>query len=395
MECKVIRQCPICGWDKGKIIRRIQMVRYKIPISTEYNIVKCLNCGFCYADVEENQQQYNLYYKNYNMYSASTKLKETIISQMCEVRYEVFEKYVAKDSKILDIGCGDGTFLRYLKDRGYSNIYGIDPSEKSIYCLKEKGIDGEVGNIFDEVSEKLRNKYDVVTCTAVLEHINDLKSAMAQIDLYLQPQDGKIFIEVPAVEGFKDNIFPVANYFNHEHINYFSINSLDNLLLKNGYKRISEKEEVYKIIIENETKNELSLCAMYKKSKIPAYILPDNVSELSIEEYFYRIDNRSNDTKKYVSNIICLENKIVIWGTGSFTLQILKEIPELQNHIVYFVDNNELKQGKELEGKMIYSPQQLLIDRNYFILICSMMNSNEIVEQIKKMNLKNKYYIVE
>ena len=88
-----------------------------IPIDTEYDVVKCENCGFCYADVSSQQNQYNLYYQNSNIYSVSASLKENIISQICKVRYEVFEKYVEKNARILDIGCGDGAFLRYLKER--------------------------------------------------------------------------------------------------------------------------------------------------------------------------------------------------------------------------------------------------------------------------------------
>lgn len=390
------RPCPICGFQKGRILKKIEMIKLNnIPIDTEYDVVKCEKCGFCYADVSSKQNQYDLYYKNSNIYSVSASLKENIISQMCKVRYEVFEKYVEKDSRILDIGCGDGAFLRYLKERGYNNIYGIDPSGESIRCLAENGISGEIGNIFGEVPYKLKNQYDVVTCTAVLEHICELKLALAQMELYLSQSRAKIFIEVPAVEGFEENIFPVANYFNQEHINYFSIVSLDNLFITNGYKRISKKEEAYKTIKENETQKELSLCVMYQRTEEKCNIVRDTISDKSIKNYFDIIHVKNNNMYNKLKEIAILHEKIVVWGTGSFTLQMLKEIPELESHIAYFVDNNELKQGKKIEDIMVYSPQHLLHDNNCsFILICSMMNGRDIADQISTMNLKNQYYIV-
>ena len=390
------RTCPICGFRSGKILRKIEMIKLNnIPIDTEYDVVKCENCGFCYADVSSQQNQYNLYYQNSNIYSVSASLKENIISQICKVRYEVFEKYVEKNARILDIGCGDGAFLRYLKERGYSNIYGIDPSRESIRCLEENGISGESGNIFGDVPNRLRNQYDVVTCTAVMEHIYELKSALSQMSLYLSQPRGRIFIEVPAVEGFEKNIFPVANYFNQEHINYFSIVSLDNLFVENGYKRVSKKKEAYKTITENENQKELSLCVLYQRTGEKGNIVQDTISENSIKNYFKIIDAKNNDMHNKIKEIVALHEEIVVWGTGSYTLQMLKEIPELKRHIAYFVDNNELKQGKKIEDIMVYSPQNLLHDnKRSFILICSMMNGRDIADQISAMKLKNQYYIV-
>lgn len=391
------RLCPICGYNSGKILRKIKMIKlHNISIDTEYEVVSCGNCGFCYADVVGNQSQYNLYYQKCNNYSVSTRLKEKIISQSCAIRYEMIEKYVEKEEKLLDIGCGDGTFLQYLKEKGYNNIYGIDPSKESIACLKEKNIQGQVGNIFEKVSPKLKNQFDIVVCTAVLEHIYDLKVALQQLDLYLAYPTGKIFIEVPAVEGFQKNIFPIANYFNQEHINYFSMVSLDNLFVENGYNRISRKEEAYKTITENGTKEELSLCAMYQKKEEKSKFVVDIISGESIKNYFQIVDGKDDNSYEKIKKILTLHDKIVIWGTGSYTLQLLREIPELEEHIAYFVDNNKLKQGKKIGNQMVYSPQQLLCeDECYFILICSMMNGKEIEEQINTMNLTNQYYIIE
>ncbi len=45
---------------------------------------------------------------------------------------EIFSKYVDKNMKILDVGCGYGRTLKELYDNGYRNLIGIDFSSKMI-----------------------------------------------------------------------------------------------------------------------------------------------------------------------------------------------------------------------------------------------------------------------
>lgn len=74
----------------------------------------------------------------------------------------------------------------------------------------------------------------------------------------------------------------------------------------------------------------------------------------------------------------------------------MAKFPELQKDIVFFIDNNEMKQGLELENRKICPPSVLLdMKENYPILICSMMNSEDIVKQIEQMKIQNQYYVLE
>lgn len=50
-----------------------------------------------------------------------------------------YRKFLPSDKniKILDIGCGTGQFLYYLKEKGYKNYYGIDISKQQVeFCKK-------------------------------------------------------------------------------------------------------------------------------------------------------------------------------------------------------------------------------------------------------------------
>lgn len=79
----------------------------------------------------------------------------------------------SRDIKILDIGCGMGLLAETLKNRGFEHVDGIDwlsesKVEKRKFLNKYTEIDlNQEKNIY----QKLNNKYDLVVCSDVLEHL--------------------------------------------------------------------------------------------------------------------------------------------------------------------------------------------------------------------------------
>jgi SAM-dependent methyltransferase len=103
-----------------------------------------------------------------------------------------------QDARILDVGTSTGTNLRMLRDAGYTNVLGLDPSEESIRWTAAKGlpevIKGDVCDLpFDTGS------FDMVLATDVLEHVDDDARAVAEIARTLKP-GGHVLITVPSFE---------------------------------------------------------------------------------------------------------------------------------------------------------------------------------------------------
>ena len=160
------RKCPICGNKKAKILSNISMcLQEGNPLPSTYNVVSCLECGFTYADVNATQKEYDYYYSNYNVYTENNSLKRDFRDEEYQYAYELIISRVGLNAKILDIGCGSGDFLEYLKNKGFKDLCGMDPSESSIGMLEKKGMKGIWGRISDPVSEKEWGKYDVVVST--------------------------------------------------------------------------------------------------------------------------------------------------------------------------------------------------------------------------------------
>lgn len=76
-----------------------------------------------------------------------------------------------KNAPILDVGCGTGHFLYYLKKRGYNNFLGIDLSPDNInFCKKNISPHVELTDAFDYLLGK-NLFYRVIIANALLEHI--------------------------------------------------------------------------------------------------------------------------------------------------------------------------------------------------------------------------------
>ena len=72
-------------------------------------------------------------------------------------------------TRILDVGCGSGSMLAGLQEAGYTNIYGLEQSKYRV-MLSEKRFPGRIfGGGY--ASHEPRQKYDVIYCNHVLEHI--------------------------------------------------------------------------------------------------------------------------------------------------------------------------------------------------------------------------------
>jgi len=78
---------------------------------------------------------------------------------------------VDRDAPIIDIGCGAGHFLYYLKKKGYSNFLGIDISAGQVeFCRNNISPNVELADAFEFLTNKI-NVYGVISANDVLEHI--------------------------------------------------------------------------------------------------------------------------------------------------------------------------------------------------------------------------------
>jgi SAM-dependent methyltransferase len=109
-------------------------------------------------------------------------------------------KNAPKNSKILDIGCSSGIFLKDLEAQGFNmqNLYGIDISGNAVKNCHKNGIQNAF--VMDAQHITLEQKFDIIVASDCLEHLEDEKKALENWKNLLAP-GGKMYVFVPAFQS--------------------------------------------------------------------------------------------------------------------------------------------------------------------------------------------------
>lgn len=129
-------------------------------------------------------------------------------------------------ARILEIGCGNGMFLKQLKSLGLDyelhgcdlNIGALNRAESDIATLY-------VYDIFEQV-EALKDKFDAIFLMDVIEHIDADSKFLSSAMFHLRP-GGRIYINVPAHQWLFSKYDTVAG-----HQRRYSRKSLGELIAK-------------------------------------------------------------------------------------------------------------------------------------------------------------------
>jgi 2-polyprenyl-3-methyl-5-hydroxy-6-metoxy-1,4-benzoquinol methylase len=186
----------------------------------------------------------NKYYPKY--YSARASGIVEVTDEYKGEMYKIFRDRARpisafkKDGRILDVGCGDGYFLKYMKDNGWET-YGVEPGEVASKYAK----DVLKVNVFNgELKEaSYPNKYfDVITLFEVLEHLHDPSANLSEIGRVLK-EDGLLITTVPNFAGFSYKIFKERRVAIDapRHLYHFSQKTLGKILEKMEFKVLKIK----------------------------------------------------------------------------------------------------------------------------------------------------------
>tara|TARA_Y100000022_G_scaffold124689_1_gene108011 strand:- start:320 stop:985 length:666 start_codon:yes stop_codon:yes gene_type:complete len=127
-----------------------------------------------------------------------------------------FDSKISKDSKLIDLGCGDGSFLKALK-------------RNQIQC---KGYDYDEVNLENEEIPEDSNSCDFITCNSVIEHLTDSTNLLEESYRVLKP-NGKLIIITP------NFFYDYKNFYDDPtHVNPFTVMKLDRVLKMSGFKNI-------------------------------------------------------------------------------------------------------------------------------------------------------------
>ncbi len=115
-----------------------------------------------------------------------------------DLAFKTFSRCVVdKSASILDVGCGNGGFVRELYRLGYTGVIGIDPN-----CQKEERCPQIlIRDIFD-----MDGCFDFVTFHHSFEHMANPKQVLIKVQSLLS-QGGLMLIRLPSIDSYSFSHF--------------------------------------------------------------------------------------------------------------------------------------------------------------------------------------------
>ena len=220
--------CALCGQDGAPPILQGRDIRRGVP--GEFRVVRCKNCGLAYIDPRPTRETIGRYYPpDYSYHRPGPpSLPESIY-------YRLFRSApVPPGSRLLDVGCGGGGYLFFLRDRGY-RVVGVEPNAEVVRALREQSDlevhEGELLDVdFPDAS------FDAITFWQVLEHTHQPLEVLREAHRMLRP-GGHVVVALPNFESLARRIFG-ANWHHIDipgHLYQFGPRPLTKLMEKSGF----------------------------------------------------------------------------------------------------------------------------------------------------------------
>ncbi len=148
------------------------------------------------------------------------------------------KEYLPKSPKVLEVGCGNGFFIKALIDKRFTkNVFGIEPS-KVMVSQADFSIKNKIKlNVFKQ-NLYSRNSFDLICCFHTLDHMVDPNEFIKGAQSLLK-KNGYIVIVVHDTEGLSVKLFGERSaIFDIEHIYLFNKKTLKKIFKHNSFKVI-------------------------------------------------------------------------------------------------------------------------------------------------------------
>lgn len=122
------------------------------------------------------QPAYNLERMDYDQYwreqiKLISKIEERY-GPLIKDRFAIIAQHINPSSRVLDVGCGDGSLLSYLKTKRRIIELGIDISQVAVEYAATRGLEVRVQSL-DDLANATNLRFDHVIISEVIEHVSN------------------------------------------------------------------------------------------------------------------------------------------------------------------------------------------------------------------------------
>lgn len=185
-----------------------------------------------------NLKDYGLYKRSYAMRGFWPAVRKFLPLRN---RYLKFFSIANKSFPLLEIGCGDGAFLKILSNDGFVDVQGLEPSTS--YAFSDDSL--LIHNVYahEFLADCYGHHFGTVVMMDVLEHIpiGELHSLLKQIKACLKPK-GVLILRIPNM----GSPLSLHNYFGDlTHVTGLNELSIRQLCFETGFILQSIKPEPF------------------------------------------------------------------------------------------------------------------------------------------------------
>ncbi len=250
--------CPLCGSSDHRMVCVAKDYTYAMP--GEYVVVRCCACRHMYLNPRPTDESLmNCYPQNYvphrfdneSQTASPSKQKGSwlrrIVRAIPGLRRFLFwlgqehatvlpAPPVPGESRLLEIGCAHGGFLKRASDLGWV-VDGIEPGREAAQAAKDQGLDVYCGLFSDRPLASASR--DAVILWMVLEHVPNPVELLEEIARILRP-GGLLALSVPNAGGWERRLAGRywLGYDAPRHLQDFTASRVRQLLGAQGFERI-------------------------------------------------------------------------------------------------------------------------------------------------------------
>ncbi len=290
---------------------------------------------------------------------------------MNELIDELVKTYDARNKTFIDIGCGDGGFLKLLIDRGLGNrCIGFEPGIEADNALKN-GLEVYKDYFIPQKTLK-RIPADFLVCRHVIEHLQQPREFVAEIAYWCNRYGVyPVFLaEVPRIDKAVEEAR--VNDYLYEHVSNFTELSFRALFETTGFEI-------------------LDLRAVYDDEVVVAFVrpIPDKrmgeILDVS-RRYVERIRNQKASVQASLEEILDRGERVAFWGGTGKGASFLNGFDIHADRFPIVVDSDDQKVGRFVPrtAQEIRSPDYLIEHPVDVIVITTQWRAKDIALEIRR-----------
>lgn len=347
-----LEKCNIC---EGGVEKVFELPFLDLQGAEERKYIQqlcfCKKCGFLFTGNPFSDKQLLNRYKNFSkfefddenyMLDDSEGYKKRCLRQYRFIKDAIDDDFLS----ILEVGAASGYNLSLYSEK--KEVKGIEPSLRNCQsALKYYNVDMYNGMFDEYIQSENVKKYDLIFLSHTLEHLVNPSDFIAKCK---QLCNKYIFIEVPSMD-YKFIEEPLG-MFCEEHVNYFTLESLSNLMYSHGFEMVDVN---YIFGIEYSLPAGWpAMSTIWKIAESAANTpkIPVLDSELIITTYIRKNIEALNKIKQLIDGIP-MDEKLAVWGTGHHASMLLANTSLAEKNIVKVYDGDKRKHEYEFNGVRI------------------------------------------